>query len=379
MLVEAIFWFHPLVWWIGARLLEERERACDEAVLSLGNEPHDYAEGILNVCKSYLESPLSCVSGVTGSDLRKRIQAILTGRIARNLNFAKKLVLAVWGLAALVIPIAAGIITASGIRAPMQLAALKFETASVKACGAFRKGIFPMYSPGRLMHSQCTTVERLIEQAYGLFANDRWNPGTSLMVTGPAWTRSELYEVDARAAKPQSRATMNGLMLQALLEDKFKLKAHRESSEVPVYVLTVAASGPKLQAFQGSCITRDFDNPPSASDCGTARVYANGFELKAATIADLCTGLSVFLDRHVVDETRITGKFNMQLDLSAEDHELLNRPRALPAVSDPTGPASPPLNVSGVKTALQKLGLNLVPTRRPSELLVIDRVERPIA
>src|SRR5437764_157806 len=90
MIVEAVFWFHPLVWWIGARLIEERERACDEAVLRLGNEPQEYAEGILNVCKSYLESPLWCVSGVTGSSLKKRIQAILTGHIARDLTFAKK-------------------------------------------------------------------------------------------------------------------------------------------------------------------------------------------------------------------------------------------------------------------------------------------------
>jgi bla regulator protein BlaR1 len=58
MLVEAIFWFHPLVWWIGARLVVERERACDEDVLRLGSEPHVYAEAILNVCKHYLESPL---------------------------------------------------------------------------------------------------------------------------------------------------------------------------------------------------------------------------------------------------------------------------------------------------------------------------------
>src|SRR5207244_2245760 len=74
MIVEAVFWFHPLVWWIGARLVEERERACDESVLSLGSEPHEYAEAILNVCKIYLESPLRCVSGVTGADLKKRIQ-----------------------------------------------------------------------------------------------------------------------------------------------------------------------------------------------------------------------------------------------------------------------------------------------------------------
>ena len=65
MVVEAVFWFHPLVWWIGARLVEERERACDEEVLRLGSEPEVYAAGILNVCKFYLRSPLPCVSGVS--------------------------------------------------------------------------------------------------------------------------------------------------------------------------------------------------------------------------------------------------------------------------------------------------------------------------
>ena len=69
MIVEALFWFHPLVWWIGARLVEERERACDEDVLRLGSEPQVYAEGILKVCKFYVESPLTCVAGVTGNHL----------------------------------------------------------------------------------------------------------------------------------------------------------------------------------------------------------------------------------------------------------------------------------------------------------------------
>ena len=55
MMVEAIFWFHPLVWWLGARLMDERERACDEEVLRLGTRPNVYAEGILRVCKLYLE------------------------------------------------------------------------------------------------------------------------------------------------------------------------------------------------------------------------------------------------------------------------------------------------------------------------------------
>src|SRR5579863_6139429 len=69
MFVETLFWFHPLVWWIGKRMVEERERACDEEVLQLGSEPRIYAEGILNICKLYVESPMPCVSGVTGADL----------------------------------------------------------------------------------------------------------------------------------------------------------------------------------------------------------------------------------------------------------------------------------------------------------------------
>jgi beta-lactamase regulating signal transducer with metallopeptidase domain len=114
MVVEMLFWFHPLVWWIGARLLDERERACDESVLSLGNQPRVYAEAILNVCKLYAESPLVCVSGVTGSDIKRRIEAIMMNRIGLSLNRAKKLLLACAGVAALAAPVAVGVLIAVG-------------------------------------------------------------------------------------------------------------------------------------------------------------------------------------------------------------------------------------------------------------------------
>ena len=76
MVVETIFWFHPLVWWIERRMIDERERACDEAVLRAGNDPDEYAEGILTVCRFTLRTPLACVTGVTGSDLRTRLESI---------------------------------------------------------------------------------------------------------------------------------------------------------------------------------------------------------------------------------------------------------------------------------------------------------------
>jgi beta-lactamase regulating signal transducer with metallopeptidase domain len=103
MLVEALFWFFPLVWWLGARLNVERERACDEGVLAGGNDPQMYAEGILKVCRVYLQSPLACVSGVSGADLKKRVERIVAERLSIPLDNAKKLMLAVASLGIVVL------------------------------------------------------------------------------------------------------------------------------------------------------------------------------------------------------------------------------------------------------------------------------------
>ena len=97
MVVEAMFWFHPVVWWVGARLMEERERACDEEVVRMGSAPEAYAEGILKICGLYLQSPVKCVAGVTGANLKGRIEAIMSKRAALKLNFAKKAGLAFAG------------------------------------------------------------------------------------------------------------------------------------------------------------------------------------------------------------------------------------------------------------------------------------------
>jgi VWFA-related protein len=114
MLVEALFWFHPAAWWIGARLIQERERACDEEVLGLGNEAATYARAIVNVCKWYAETPLACMPGVTGGGIQSRIEAIMNNRSGRALNGAKKLVLAAAGVAALAVPIVIGIAAGAG-------------------------------------------------------------------------------------------------------------------------------------------------------------------------------------------------------------------------------------------------------------------------
>ena len=81
-LTEILFWFHPLVWWIGARLVAERERACDEAVIRAGENRRAYANTILSVCRASLGAPVVSASGASGGPLRMRIEAILNDPVS---------------------------------------------------------------------------------------------------------------------------------------------------------------------------------------------------------------------------------------------------------------------------------------------------------
>lgn len=108
LIVEAIFWFHPLVWWVGSRLVDERERACDEDVLRLGADPQVYAGAILRVCEFYVAAPLTIVSRVTSSNLKIRIEEIMTQRISRKIGSAGKLLLIGAGIVAVAAPIVFG-------------------------------------------------------------------------------------------------------------------------------------------------------------------------------------------------------------------------------------------------------------------------------
>jgi uncharacterized protein (TIGR03435 family) len=357
--------------------VEERERACDEAVLSLGSEPHDYAEGILSVYKTYLESPLLCVSGVSGSNLKKRLQAILAGHVPNCLNLPKKVALTAAGFITLSAPIVVGLMSAPAIHAQSPTGgAPKFEEASIRLCA---DGEDPRKSDGdspENFHVACQSVTNLIQEAYVFFANGQVNIGSSASITGgPSWTNADRYEIEAKAERPQNLPTKNGPMLQALLEDRFKLKIHRDTRDVPVFALIVAEGEPKLQPFQErSCIPPDFNHPPSPERpfplvCGMTRVADTGFDAPGVTMARFCGLLttSVPLGRNVIDKTGIAGTFNIHLDLSAADL----------GYKVPGAQTDPALILAGLNHALDSLGLKLEATNGPNEFIVIDSVERP--
>ena len=156
MVVEALFWFHPLVWWIGARLIEERERACDEGVIASGAIPQVYAESVLKVCKFYLQSPLACAAGVSGSNLSNRMESIMSDKVAASLSAPKKILLVAFAAAAVTTPVAAGAVTAAAASvqdrsaaAPMpaddEIAQRRYEQARPREAAPFEPARFDRY------------------------------------------------------------------------------------------------------------------------------------------------------------------------------------------------------------------------------------------
>jgi len=133
MLVEALFWFHPLVWWIGARLIDERERACDEAVVRSGHDRAAYARSLLECCRLYLRSPLSCVAGASGSNLKTRVEMIMTARPFSPLPRSRKALLLASGLCAIGSPVAAGwLASPTGQQAAARVAVIASHALAVR-------------------------------------------------------------------------------------------------------------------------------------------------------------------------------------------------------------------------------------------------------
>jgi uncharacterized protein (TIGR03435 family) len=190
--------------------------------------------------------------------------------------------------------------------------------------------------------------------------------------------------VTAKAEGDVPFPRMAGPMLRALLEDRFKLKVHREAKEVPVYFLTVAKNGPKLQPTQEeACVPLDPNHPPAPlatpgqrapNVCGRMYIRNSGqtttLQSQGITMEQLT---AITLPRiagcPVIDKTGLTGRYDIQIEFAPESG----------AAADPSAPQSAVgPDAPSIFVALQaKLGLKLEPGKGPKETLVIDRVERP--
>jgi len=374
MLVEAIFWFYPPVWWIRKRLIEERERACDEAVLLAGSAANVYAESILNVCKFYIGSTLACSSGVSGSNLNKRITRILAEHTVRQLGWSRKLLLASAGVAALSLPLAFGLLHATRTWAQAMVGISKdlprFEVATVK----------PSMSDGWVttkFTADGTQIRRaplilIIRQATGLLnSNDDQDIGV------PSWAKTERYDIDAKVSESDvpkldklSRMERNEMM-QSVLVDRFKFAAHLETKELPVYELVVAKGGPKLkEAVPGDTYPNGLKDDQGQSSPGTMRVGLGAVDCQAVPITSLTEILTELAGRTVVDKTGLTSKYDIKLRWSPED----SHPN-----SDAGGGGSEGPDVDFFTAIPEQLGLKLIPAKGPVNVLVVDHIEKPSA
>jgi uncharacterized protein (TIGR03435 family) len=188
----------------------------------------------------------------------------------------------------------------------------------------------------------------VLEWAYGV---------REFQVSGaPEWLKRELFDIDARAEHPSTEVQIKQ-MVQALLADRFKLKLHRETKEIPVYALMVSKDGPKLAEGKLRSVNRplgDIEIPPG-------KLTAHG-----ATMALFVQILTENLDRPVIDKTNLTGTYDFDLTYDG--------PSWGPEESGSWRPFG-----TAIFGPIQKLGLKLEPQKSPVEVLVIDSVEHPSA
>ena len=170
-LVEVLFWFHPLVWVISRQLMEERERACDEAVLDRGHDPGDYAAGILAVCRHCAAAHQRHAVAAIAGDLTTRIRHILGNRPPLPLGFTKAFLLSACTLAVGAIPFAAGAMDDALHRHRLladnarELWAADIEVRSV---GGGDGGDVRIYATGNEVTIRNTTLRQLVAIAYGV-------------------------------------------------------------------------------------------------------------------------------------------------------------------------------------------------------------------
>lgn len=195
------------------------------------------------------------------------------------------------------------------------------------------------------------TVGRLIVWGYGI-KNYQLSVAPNVTLTDTMYDVAAKAEGDAAPTPDQFRQ-----MLQALLADRFKLKAHREDREMQVYALVAGKNGPKLKP-----------SAPDANPMGRMQVEGRNYHATRAkaTMDDVVQAIvNSFLDRPVVDQTGLTGTYVLDLTYAPD----LQKNRAEPDPSD----------ISIFTAVQEQLGLRLEPQKASIEVLVIDAVEKPSA
>lgn len=236
----------------------------------------------------------------------------------------------------------------SRAQAPEQVA--EFEVASIRPNKTNERMYYGLRNGSLTVRNM--TVKGLIQIAYGK---------RDFQITGgPGWITTEFFDIDAKAERPQ-KATHD--MLKTLLADRLHLQLHKETKEASVYSLVIARGSLKMK------LSADQTEPEKGGpkDMGPGRLAGEGIPMYV--IANL---LSNMLGRAVINNTGLTGKYDVNLQAAPDTPQVLTEP------ADPLTQADA-LNFAVIDAVEKQLGLKIESVKAPEEILAIDRIEHPSA
>jgi uncharacterized protein (TIGR03435 family) len=381
-LAETVLFYHPAVWWLSARIRGEREHCCDDVAVAVCGDPVGYAAALIEL-EEWRRGDVRLAAAATGGVLLNRVRRILCVDLAEDARASSATMFLI--VVAMIAGLAVRVIT----QATASEERPKFEVASVRENTSGSNQVSIGIEPGGRFGAYNLPLVTLIRSAYRL--------QDSQLVGAPDWIETTRYDITAKADRDLPRSSPIGppstgmLMLQSLLEERFKLKVHSEVRDIPIYALVTAHSparpGPNLARSNVDCQpvgdAGRKSAPPAPKQgergwpqCGTSMGFGE-IRAGARPMTVLASMLAQVVRRNVIDRTALSGAF---------DFDLRWTPDTLPA-RPPGTPADQSIRVNGVDidpngpsifTAVQEqLGLRLEATRGPVDVLVVDHVERP--
>ncbi len=240
---------------------------------------------------------------------------------------------------------------------------LQFEVASVKQStpDPSKPRRRPTVGADRIDFSN-VTLWYCISFGYGM---------RSYQMSGPGWLREARYDIVAKAPAGARREDLPKMM-QALLVERLKLRVHEETREMPTIALTLGKDGPKLR----EAAPESGDGQGGAQVGMSASETGERMEVKGGTMSTLVNTLTGLLGQPVVDQTGLTGRYDLVLEFSRTETA---GPNATGGFNEPpTLPPPPPGAEPGVSiySSIQKLGLKLTGQKTPMPVLIVDSAER---